>query len=126
MSPTEQSSSVFKECPMCGFRWESRGSLLCDPCVEIIGYQVCFEDLQAGSFLFNHSCEGTFAIRVQEFADLYHGPVYQERKTGTDECLGYCLDREQLGICLAQCECVYVREIIQLIAKWPKAPALSL
>jgi hypothetical protein len=110
---------------MCGFTWTGRDDLLSDPAVQIIGYQVCFEELAAGSFLFNHSCEGTFAIRVQHFRDLYDGPIFQERKTGTEECLGYCLDREQLGICFAQCECAYVREIIQIIRNRPKAPALS-
>ena len=123
MNLREPSHSVFKECPMCGSPWESRDDFLSDPCVEIIGYQACFKELTAGYFLFNHSCEGTLALLVEEFEDLYDGPVYEEQKTGTDECPQYCLRKEELAPCPARCECAFVREIIQLVRRWPKDPA---
>lgn len=123
MNPYKQSHSVFKKCPMCGFPWQSRDSFLSDPYIEIIGYQVCFEELKAGFFLFNHSCAGTLAVPVDAFEDLYDGPVYEERKTETEECPRYCLRREELAACPARCECAFVREIIQLVRWWPKNPA---
>ncbi len=111
---------VFKKCPMCGFAWATRDSFLTDPANQIVGYQVCFDAPTAGFFLFNHSCEGTLAILVEEFEDLYDGPIYQERKTGTAECPEYCLHKEELARCPAECECAFVREIIQRVRAWPK------
>lgn len=122
MSPSELPSSVFKQCPLCGFRWESRGAFLSDPGLTLIGYQACFHELKAGSFLFNHACEGTLGLRVEVFADLYDGPVYTTRQTGTSACPQYCLHQSELARCPAQCECAFVREIIQLLRAWPKDP----
>jgi hypothetical protein len=33
---------------------------------------------------------------------------------------GYCNDREILNPCSEACECAYVREIVQIVRKWPK------
>ena len=107
----------FKVCPHCGFIWKNRDSCLTDDRVTIIGYQAYFEDLKAGLFLFNHSCNGTFALEAILFTDLYDGPIFQESATGSDDCPEYCLNEENLDPCPAQCECVFVREIIQIIKK---------
>ncbi|MDO9578608.1 MAG: hypothetical protein Q7J16_12045 [Candidatus Cloacimonadales bacterium] len=86
-----------------------------DPEIEIIGYQVHFKDLEKGFFLFNHSCRGTMSINVEEFSDMYQGPIFQERLTGSDQCSGYCLHHSNLKPCSEKCECAYVREVIQII-----------
>ncbi len=122
MIPPERNRPGFKTCPLCGCVWSSRSNFLADPGIEIIGYQVCFTALTAGFFLFNHSCAGTLAILVEEFEDLYDGPVYAERKTGTEECPEYCLHKEELARCPRRCECAFVREILQLVRAWPKNP----
>ncbi len=107
----------FKICTKCGFEWKTRDDFLKDDNISIIGYQVNFEVLTAGIFLFNHSCEGTLSLAVSEFEDLYDGPVYQERVTGSDECPEHCLREDELGPCPNKCECVFVREIIQILKK---------
>lgn len=122
MNLPEHESPFFKRCPMCGRLWESRDGFLSDPRIEIIGYQSCFKELTAGYFLFNHSCAGTLAVLVEKFADLYDGPVYQTRKTGTSECPRFCLHQEELAPCPARCECAFVREVIQVVRSWPKNP----
>lgn len=105
---------AFKICPNCGHLWVERDAFINDPEVSIVGYQVHFEDLKAGFFLFNHSCNTTFALKVEDFQDLYAGPVFEERKTGSDECPGFCLKEHSLEPCKAKCECAFVREIIQI------------
>jgi len=105
----------FKICPNCGTDWETRSDFIYDPEIEIIGYQVHFNDLEKGFFLFNHSCKGTMSIQVDAFSDMYRGPIFQERLTGTDQCSGYCLHESNLKPCPEKCECSYVREIIQLL-----------
>jgi hypothetical protein len=105
----------FKECPKCGFNWKLRDDFLDDRNVKIIGYQTNFIELSAGLFFFNHSCKGTFTIRANEFSDLYHGPFFEIRSTGNEECPDYCLYKEELRRCPVKCECAYVREIIQII-----------
>jgi hypothetical protein len=111
----------FKYCPMCELSWGSRDEFLSDRAVELLGYQVNFGDLLAGHFLFNHSCGDTLSIEAGEFADLHDGPVFRERATGTEACPGHCLRKNDLEPCKAQCECVFVRDILQAVRNWPKS-----
>jgi hypothetical protein len=113
-------SEFFKKCPNCDFEWDSRESFLKDANISIIGYQAHFEELTLGLLLFNHSCKTTLAIRAGAFRDLYDGPVFAKRATGSEACRGYCLNRYELQQCDVQCECAYVRKIIQIVKNWPK------
>jgi hypothetical protein len=111
----------FKKCRTCGSVWESRESFLADPALSLGGYQVNFRDLELGFLLFHHQpCHSTLAINPTAFRDLYDGPVFRERRTGSADCPGYCLHEEELRACLAYCECAFVREIMQTILRWPK------
>jgi hypothetical protein len=114
---------MFKECPKCSFEWPRRIDFLQDPHLEPIGYQVNFNNLEAGIFLFNHACKGTLAIRAHEFQDLYHGPIFKERAFGSSECTEKCLHEEDLSPCPSSCECAFVREILQVVRNWPKKKA---
>jgi hypothetical protein len=108
---------MFKHCHVCQHTWTSRQEFIDAPDVELIGYQVNFKKLEAGLLYFNHACKNTIAVPADVFADLYEGPVFEERKTETEECPGYCLNQERLRRCPAKCECAYIREIIQLLKK---------
>lgn len=111
----------FKICTCCRFRWSDRETFLSDPMTRIIGYQVNFKELEAGFFLFDHlACKGTISIGVYAFSDLYDGEVFEERKTGSQECPGFCLREDLLDRCPAKCECAYVREILHIVRIWPK------
>ncbi|MBN1866035.1 hypothetical protein JW916_01965 [Candidatus Sumerlaeota bacterium] len=115
---------VFKECPLCGHQWLSRSEFLSDSEVEILGYQVSYEDLNLGLLYFNHLvCRTTFTIEAGDFADLYEGEVFQESRAGTEDCPEYCHRIRELRPCPVECECAYVREIIQVIRSWNKVPA---
>jgi hypothetical protein len=117
---------VFKRCTVCQRSWPDRDGFLSDPALVLIGYQVNFDDLEAGLLLFNHmvpGCRTTLAIDAAAFSELYDGPVFEERKTGTAECPGYCRHRDDLSPCPAQCACAYLREILPLIQQWPKRAA---
>jgi len=111
---------LFKTCPVCKKVWKARNDFMDDPDVVIIGYQVHFKELTEGLFLFNHSCNATLTVRAGAFSDLYAGPMFTTRLTGTDECPGYCLVEHELRPCPAKCDCAYAREIVQLIKTWPK------
>lgn len=125
ISMTQESKSAaenpFKQCPNCAQTWQNREEMLADPQVFIIGYQAHFQELEIGLFLFNHSCGTTFSIEARRFIDLYNGPVFKERKTGSPDCMGYCLKRDCLQPCPAKCECAYVRELVQIVDRWPKS-----
>lgn len=121
-SVTEREAE-FKRCSCCRHAWRSRAELLADPAVELAGYQVDFGDLELGFLLFNHSCRSTFAVPVEAFADLHDGPIYRERETGSEACLGLCLRRDELGPCPARCECAWVRDVLQVVRGWPKRGA---
>lgn len=110
----------FKQCSACGFVWSDRNDFLGDPDVSLIGYQVNFKQLTAGLFLFNHVCKGTLAIYAVAFTDLYDGPIFTERMTDEPQCSGHCFHESDLNPCPNQCECAFVREIIQKINAWPK------
>lgn len=108
---------IFKLCKVCNRQWESRASFMADDEIRLIGYQANSVDVGKGLFLFNHSCEATLSIEAREFADLYHGPIYRDKKSGTSECPGYCLFSNDLHPCPVRCSCAYVREILQLLKK---------
>lgn len=107
----------FKKCNLCGATWPSRDHLLADPEVSLIGYQANFVKVEKGLFLFNHSCQSTLSVKMEAFADMSAGPVYNERRTGKDDCPGYCLHASELRPCPARCECAYVRDVLQLLRK---------
>jgi len=114
----------FKKCKICNTEWHSRESFLSDPNLELIGYQVHFDELKAGLFYFNHSCNGSLALYADQFMDLYTGPVFSDRATGGDDCPEYCLYKHNLDRCPADCECASVREVIQVIKGWRKDQAV--
>jgi hypothetical protein len=115
-----------KQCMCCGHAWRTLEALLGDPQLQIVGYQVNFDNLLLGLFLFNHlACGSTIAVPAGLFKRLYDGPIYATRATGTAECPEYCLYASELGACLAKCECAYVREILQIVRAWPKTRGTS-
>jgi hypothetical protein len=121
MNDTNRIGIPFKICPKCGIQWSTREKLLEDPELALVGYQANFRAIEAGILLFNHTCRTTLALPASDFQDLYNGPVFVERATGSSECGGHCLHQNDLGPCPARCECAYVRHILQLIKGWPKA-----
>jgi hypothetical protein len=124
MDAHRETPDIFKTCPMCGHRWHSRQQLLEDPCLQLVGYQVSFKALTSGLFLFNHLCKGaTLALPASAFSDLYAGSIFKERFTGSQSCPGHCLYQDDLEPCPRQCECAYVRHIINIIKCWPKTKA---
>lgn len=110
----------FKSCTVCKKAWETRSDFLDDPDTLLVGYQVHFKDLTEGLFLFNHTCGATMTLRAGNFQDLYEGPMFDDRLTGTDECPGHCLVENELRACPARCDCAFVREILQVLKAWPK------
>lgn len=117
---------MFETCPMCNERWLTREAFLSDPRLEVMGYQADFKSLETGLFLFNHRaprCGTTLAIEASSFVDLVAGPIYASPMTGTEECREYCLTPEELRPCPAECECAYVRDVLQVIRNWKKAQA---
>lgn len=111
---------MFKKCSMCNQVWETRDNFLSDSQTSIVGYNVNFDCLELGFFLFNHDCGTTLAIEAKQFTDLYKGKVFKERKTSTPDCPGHCLHEGDLEPCNQECECAYVREVLQLVANWTK------
>jgi hypothetical protein len=109
---------MFKMCSGCGHAWASREAFLADPEVTLVGYQAVMERLEAGYFLFNHlarDCGSTLSIRAGLFFDLYRGPVFAGCKFGGAECGGHCLHAQDLSPCPAECECAFVREVLQVV-----------
>lgn len=105
---------------MCGFVWRDRAAFIHDISLECNGYQVNFEKLELGLFYFTHRVEGcysTLAVYAEDFYDLNPAGGYPQRKTLTEQCPAYCLDRENLKRCGAHCECAFVRDLIQILKK---------
>jgi hypothetical protein len=65
------------------------------------------------------------ALAVDLFADLYDGPIFEERATGSDDCPGHCLQETVLERCPAKCECAFVREVMAIISKAPREPDMA-
>ena len=117
--------NYFKRCTCCESPWLTRENFLSDDQIQLVGYQANFCQLELGYLLFNHlSCESTIAIHAGSFKDLHTGPIFGQRLTGTEVCQGFCNDSVALEPCEAECECAYIREIIQIIRAWPKTEQL--
>lgn len=111
-------NNVFKVCPCCQDSWATQEQFISDKLLELKGYQADFEKLEYGLFYFVHNkscCYTSMVVKVRDFMNLYPGPFYTSRKTGGEECPGYCREKEQLKRCDAVCECAFVREIIQIV-----------
>lgn len=114
--------SIFKQCTCFDTAWACRDEFLDDGRIELVGYQANFVHLELGYLLFNHlNCESTIAIHAGLFKDLYAGPIFARRLTGTESCQGFCTDTKKLEACDEQCECAYVRNILQIISNWSEA-----
>lgn len=111
----------FTACPCCRRTWPSRDAYLSDIGVSVVGYQANFSRLHEGLILFNHLCGTTMGLAVSRFQDLYKGPVYVARATGSARCPGHCKDSADLEPCSAECACAHAREILQICRRWPKA-----
>ena len=108
----------YKECHMCSRQWSDREEFLCDPEIEVVGYQANFVELEKGLFIFNHTkqdCGNSLAIEAREFTDLHDGPMFKERKEDEPDCPGYCYRESSLDPCPQECECAYVRDILQKV-----------
>ena len=97
---------------------------MADPATVPIGYQAFLPDLELGLFLFNHEpCGTTMALQAGAFSDLHAGPVFAQRLTGSAICVGYCLQRSEVRPCPNECECAWVRDVLQVVRGWPKHAA---
>jgi hypothetical protein len=112
---------LFSTCENCQETWINYHDFLSDPYVELKSYHVSFKNLRAGKFLFNHSCGASLNVEVGSFVHLYNGPIFEERATGSDKCPEYCLRQDELEPCPVECECAYVREVLQIVKRWPKS-----
>ena len=116
-----EDEGIFKKCTSCGFVWEELEDFVSDPMLTIVGYQAFLSDNILGLFLFNHEvCKTTLASGADLFQKIYNGPLYTQNLHGQAECPDYCMTTYNLEPCPLECECAYVREIIQAIKKWPK------
>lgn len=113
----------FAQCSMCKYEWKDRDSFLYDNSLSLNGYQADLDNLENGWFLFTHitdECGSTIALKAGLFFDLYDGPVYERKKTGTKECPGYCLNESILHPCPSKCKCGFVRDILTIIEDMKK------
>jgi len=113
----------FKVCTNCQHVWQDRKLFLSDTTLRLEGYQVNFVNLAEGLFLFTHrteACGSTIAIPACEFTDLHDGPVFDENMNGKEGCDGSCLHTGVIDSCKAECECAYVRDVLQKVKEWPK------
>jgi hypothetical protein len=113
-----EDDTIFKKCPLCLHCWKTRKEFLDDRTLKLNGYQADFEEIDDGLFFFTHQvedCFSTMAVMSVDFHDMYTGIKYPKRKTGSDECPGHCLKKDQFDRCDAECEYAFVREILHLI-----------
>jgi len=119
-------TNPFKICTCCSKPWKTLEDFLTDPELKLVGYQVAFEDLEGGLFYFNHhhkNCGTTLAIPVKEFTSLSIRPIMASSCGEPDGCPGLCVRHGALEPCPVECECVWVREIMQVIRNWGKTAA---
>ena len=101
-------------------------AFLSDPKLEFAGYQVNFADLEGGLFYFSHldeHCGTTLAVYVKEFSNLSLRSFLNKQGKQPDGCPNLCVRRGSLSPCPMECECLWVREVMQIICDWKKRAA---
>ena len=111
---------MFKTCTKCNAAWHSRQAFIADPGISPAGYQLFFQNLREGLFLFNHDCGTTIAIEASQFLDLYTGPVYTRRTSDGRDCPGRCMMKNIMAPCSPRCRCAFVTQIIKEIKRLNK------
>ncbi|MCG8619927.1 MAG: hypothetical protein MI802_27220 [Desulfobacterales bacterium] len=111
---------MFKTCTKCNTVWKTRQDFLTDPGITVSGYQVFFQNLRDGLFLFNHHCGTTIAIEASKLLDLYKGPVYTRRISDGRNCPGKCTMNNIMDPCSKRCRCAFITEIIKEIKRIKK------
>jgi hypothetical protein len=119
--PPADVAATFKNCSNCDVHWPNLDAFMRDPAIELVGYMPTFDNLANGLILFNHGCGTTLACRVEQFKNLFKGPVYQINKQGGDDCPGYCQNKTDFSPCPIECSCAFVRDALQIIKQWPKS-----
>ena len=110
---TVTDTGIFLKCTSCGAYWPSRDAFLHDTNIQIIGYQPHFQSLETGYFYFTHAtCGTTMLLPVGRFADLDDGPMFEKPLTGSDSCRGYCKHWRETATCDQECECAWVRRLM--------------
>lgn len=95
-----------------------------DPAIKAVGYQVFFENLKTGLFLFNHSCQTTLSVDADLLLDLYDGVFHSGRKPDAQRnCPGRCLNENILSPCSDECRCAFISKLLEVINQWEKAGA---
>ena len=117
----------FKTCPNCGVVWQTLNDFLVDPALEQGGYQINFLDLRGGLFYFTHAvedCGTTMAVPVGQFTSLSKRNFLANRRIEEHEgCSSLCVRRGDLSPCPVECECVWVREVMQVIKERKESAA---
>jgi len=112
-------TTPFKVCPNCEAVWQTMDDFLADPEMEQAGYQVNFVDLKGGLFYFTHhrdGCGTTLAIPVGKFTSLSARTLLAARgEQPGGKCPGSCVRKGDMDPCPVECECVWVREVMQVI-----------
>lgn len=116
-------SDAFKTCPHCKAVWQTLDGFLSDPAIEFAGYQINFSDLKGGLFYFSHTdlkCGTTLAVPVGEFTGLSRRPILTSHGKQPDGCPNHCVRQGSTEPCPVECECLWVREIMQVVCDWKK------
>ncbi|GMW01693.1 MAG: hypothetical protein AMXMBFR84_28300 [Candidatus Hydrogenedentota bacterium] len=108
-------------CRGCNQVWLEREGLISDPAIALAGYQANFDNLESGRFVFTHECGASFSVCVKSFLTLCAEHVHTGYRLNGEACPGYCMHEHELDPCGAECECAYIRNVLDVVRKWPKA-----
>ena len=108
---------MFKICKNCEAVWNDAIDFVGDKEVKFIGYQARFDRAKSGLFLFNHACQSTLSIKLNEFEQLSVLKLQVTSFTpGSASCKGYCLDVHNLIACENnECQGKSIRDLVQII-----------
>ncbi|HJO91829.1 MAG TPA: hypothetical protein QF753_00380 [Victivallales bacterium] len=113
----------FKRCPNCDHIWNTRDELLSDNNVILKGYLLGFSELRASLIYFDHNehdCNSTFSLKIEYFKDLIPETTFTSKVIIPETCPEYCLRKYDLTPCVHNCECSYVRNVLEIIKHWNK------
>jgi hypothetical protein len=117
---TADTTSAYKRCTLCGYKWDSIDQFVADGSLRVNGYQAVLGTAAEGVFFLTHECPGchsTVAVPVLQFADWEVGPRPARLNALQEGCPGHCVDTNNLEPCNADCCMRWVREVLQYLKR---------
>ncbi|MBN2628272.1 MAG: hemerythrin family protein [Spirochaetales bacterium] len=109
---SEEGSTIFKHCTMCGKVWQTYEDFLRDGSKRVIGLTVDESNSMYNIIMANCSCGTTLGFLLSDFIGESEIPFVMEEGNHRGKAPAYCLKEDKNTPCRSKCACRYTSQIL--------------